>query len=395
MSLRPRDSGRSRTRDADDDSRRSASEKRRRTRPRSARSRSSSSSSRSRRSDDNSDTKRILRELKEESRAETKARIEHERTIEKRISDLQAAHDRKMDKIVSLVEAKQNEQNKWNKKQHDHNKQQDEKVDRLNDGMASLTAKFDDVLSTFNNFREEAQKATAVAAECSAATAKLQASAAAPVPRGPAATRAATDPRANPALIKVGAKRVTTRQAVQAAFMPHILDSTGLGEDEIRFLGPAAGKNFEVTFKGNQDSAASYVNKILLALREGSGANVSWKRFEVQDDGPDGNIPLFINRDKTPETISREICTRKLLDALRATHTGGELGNVTMDRAFGAVSLDNAPLARVNVDDRSNPTLFWVNATVTRHKINKKSVTDKFLAAASRTGAMATADWSL
>ena len=133
----------------------------------------------------------------------------------------------------------------------------------------------------------------------------------------------------------------------------------------------------------------------MLALREGSGANVTWKRFEVQDDGPDGNIPLYINRDKTQTTISKEICTRKLADALRGTHSGGELGILTMDRAFGSISLDTAPLARVNVDDRSNPTLRWVNATVVRYNINKKSVTDKFLASASRTGALATAEWSL
>ena len=66
-----------------------------------------------------------------------------------------------------------------------------------------------------------------------------------------------------------------------------------------------------------------------------------------------------------------------------------------MDRAFGSVSLDNAPLARVNVDDRSNPRLRWVNSTVVRYNIDKKSVTDKFLASASRTGALATAEWSL
>ena len=66
-----------------------------------------------------------------------------------------------------------------------------------------------------------------------------------------------------------------------------------------------------------------------------------------------------------------------------------------MDRAFGAVSLDNAPLARVNVEDRSNPTLLWVNATAVRHSINKKAVTEKFLASASRSGAMSSADWSL
>ena len=398
MSSVPADAGRSRPRESrrtrSDSRSRSASEKRQRNRSPSRR--SSSSSSRSHRS--NNDTKRILQELKQESKLETKARFAAEKASEKRIGDLQAAYERKMDKIVSLVEAKQNEQNKWNKKQQDHNKSQDTKIDKLSDGVASLTSKFDEVLKTFSNFKDEAQRATAVAEECTAATAKLQASAASSSSArfsGPPTARASTDPQANQSIIKIGAKRQTTKQLVKDAFLPHILESTGIGEDEVMFMGPGAGKNFEVTFKGNPDSAASYVNKILLALREGSGPNVTWKRFEVQDPGPEGNIPLYINRDKSPATVSREICTRKLLEALRATHSGGELGSVTMDRAFGAISLDNPPLARVNVEDRSNPTLLWVNATVARHKIDKKSVTEKFLASASRSGAMSTAAWSL
>ena len=133
----------------------------------------------------------------------------------------------------------------------------------------------------------------------------------------------------------------------------------------------------------------------MLSLREGYGPNVTWKRFEIPDAHPDGNIRLYISRDKTQKDISREICTRKLVDALRATHTGDQLGNLSMDRLFGAVSLDGAPLVKVNVDVRSNPTLLWINKTVAKYNIDKKLVNDTFLAAASRQGALATADWSL
>ena len=342
----------------------------------------------------------ILRELKEDSAAEAKARIEHEKAVDKRISDLQLAGDRRMDKIVALVEAKQQEQNKFNKKQHEHNKHQDLKTDKLAEGMAGLTAKFDDVLSSLNSFKEEAKQATSVASEANAATARLRdnvaaAAAAAPSGSGPSAARSSTEPRANQGIIKIGASRATTKQKVQDAFLPHILENTSLGADEIRFVGPAAGKNFEVAFLGAQDSAANYVNKLMQALRQGSGQNVQWKRFEIEDTGIDGNIKLYINRDKTQTEVSKEICTRKLFDAIKATHSNDELGTFTCDRGAGGVSINSSPLARVDVSDRSNPTLLWNNATVERFKVDKLAVNEKFLASASRSGAFASAAWSL
>ena len=343
---------------------------------------------------------KILRELKEDSKAEAKVRIEHEKAVDKRITDLQAAHDRKMDKIVALVEAKQHEQNKFNQKQHQHNKQQDLKTDKLAEGMAGLTAKFDDVLSSLTTFKQEAKQATTAASEANAATARLRdnvaaAAAAAPSASGPSAARSSTDPQANQGIIKIGASRATTKQAVQDAYLPYILENTGLGVDEVRFVGPAAGKNFEVAFIGAQDSAANYVNKLMQALRQGSGQNVQWKRFEIEDTGIDGNIKLYINRDKTQTMVSREICTRKLIDALKATHSNDELGTITSDRLFGGVSLNSSPLARVDVSDRSNPFLLWVNASVEKYKIDKLTVNEKFLASASRSGGMASASWSL
>ena len=166
---------------------------------------------------------KILRELKEDSQAEAKARIEHEKAVDKRMTDLQTARDRKMDKIVALVEAKQQEQNQFNKKQHEHNKQQDIKTDNLAEGMAGFTKKFDHVLSSLNTFKEEAKQATTVASEANAATARLRdnvaaAAAAAPSASGPAAARSNTEPQANPGIIKIGASRATTKQAVQDAF---------------------------------------------------------------------------------------------------------------------------------------------------------------------------------
>ena len=187
--------------------------------------------------------RKVLKELKQESKTEMEARIAHEKAIEKIITDLQLAHERKLDRLVTLVESKHKEQKVWNKKQ-------DEKVDALAGGVEALRNKFDEVLSTFNGFRAEAQEATAAAAACTAASASF--GAAAPGQQASGSAAPSTEPRADPGLIKIGASRATTRQAVQNAFFPHILDIFGLIENEFRILGPAAGKNFEVHFKTNQ-----------------------------------------------------------------------------------------------------------------------------------------------
>lgn len=96
-----------------------------------------------------------------------------------------------------------------------------------------------------------------------------------------------------------------------------------------------------IRFKGEQRRAARQADAFLGALRDGGG----WKDLVVTTPA-DGQERLYIGADKNPQTIRREIHTKKVADMLRRMYPQVDL---YPSRRDGIVSSRYKPLVKVEV----------------------------------------------
>ena len=193
----------------------------------------------------------------------------------------------------------------------------------------------------------------------------------------------------NPAILTINAKKAVPVSVIQAK-LDELLVKGGLSACMCKLResrGKPAGKFFIVTFLGSVNLAGERVERTLSTVKDDEG---KWESVFV-DDNEEGQIQIYLGRDKSDRMRATEIATKKLPEILVELHGSKDFFPKKFD---GEVHSDWRPLAKVDVVSKSECKLLWETSYADELGIERAKVADLFKARNSRASARPPPNWS-
>ena len=169
----------------------------------------------------------------------------------------------------------------------------------------------------------------------------------------------------DPTIVKVRATEKVSPEAIGDA-LKVVFDEMGLDDSNFHVEGRDLDKSFNIQFHGTGNLAIRRVAKFL-SLQKSEG---EWRTFTAKM--PDGQpTRIYVDSDKSPRQIRKDILTRKLHKVLKGHYPAIPFFCRKRD---GVVSVDWVPFARVSVLSREAHTLEWNLPEAEDRKIDEKLI---------------------